>query len=66
MVVNLVPRNQTLEVNIKGRRPLKTVLQELNILPQTVLVIRGDELLTEQDYVSDSDTLEIRSVTSGG
>ncbi len=66
MIVNLVPRNQTIEVNIKGRRRLKAVLQELNILPQTVLVIRDDELLTEQDVVDDNDTLEIRSVTSGG
>lgn len=66
MVVNLVPRNEVLEVPLKGRRPLKTVLRDLNILPQTVLVIRGDELLTEADYVSDGDTLEVRSVTSGG
>lgn len=66
MVVNFIPRNQQIELTIKGNRRLRDVLRELNVLPQTVLVIRGDELLTEQDLVSNEDTLEIRSVTSGG
>jgi sulfur carrier protein ThiS len=41
-------------------------LRELEILPDTVLVIRNDELIAEDEVVSDSDTIEVRPVISGG
>ena len=42
------------------------MLKELKLLPETVLVIRGEELATEDDMVRDEETLEIRPVISGG
>jgi sulfur carrier protein len=42
------------------------VLHELEILPDTVLVIRGDELIPEDEMVRDEDTIEVRPVISGG
>ena len=49
-----------------GGRRVKDVLRELDILPETVLVIRGDELITADQVVRDADTIELRPVMSGG
>ena len=48
-----------------GRR-VKDVLIELKIIPESVLVIRGDELVTADQVVRDDDVLELRPVMSGG
>ena len=49
-----------------GRRRVKELLVELDILPSTVLVIRGNELLTGDTVVGGDDVLEVRPVMSGG
>jgi len=36
------------------------------INPHTVLVSRGTELITEEDYLKDSDKIKILEVISGG
>ncbi|MCI0529980.1 MAG: hypothetical protein L0Y56_21255 [Nitrospira sp.] len=53
-------------VEIKGPKRVCDVLKDLKLLPETVLVIKGNELATEDETVSDADTLEIRPVISGG
>ena len=59
-------RNPRREVEVAGNRRVKDVLRELQILPETVLVIRGDELITADQMVADADTIELRPVMSGG
>ncbi|MEK6602889.1 MAG: MoaD/ThiS family protein [Nitrospirota bacterium] len=54
------------EVDVKGPRRVKDLLKELNLLPETVLVVRGDDLVTEDDMLRDDDRIEIRPVMSGG
>ena len=54
------------EVDVKGPRRVKDLLKELNLLPETVLVVRGDDLVTEDDMLQDDDRIEIRPVMSGG
>ena len=54
------------EVEVKGPRRVKELLKELNLLPETVLVVRGDDLVTEDDMLRDEDRVEIRPVMSGG
>ena len=54
------------EVEIAGRRRVKDLLKELEVLPETVLVIRGSELLTGDAVVGDEDVIELRPVISGG
>jgi len=54
------------DVELKGPKQVKAVLKDLNIIPETVLVIRDDGLLTEDETVRDSDSIEIRPVISGG
>ena len=59
-------RNPSREVELAGRKRVKDVLRELDILPGTVLVIRGADLLTADEMVGEGDELEVRPVMSGG
>ncbi|OGL03549.1 MAG: thiamine biosynthesis protein ThiS, partial [Candidatus Rokubacteria bacterium RIFCSPHIGHO2_02_FULL_69_13] len=45
---------------------VRELLKELDILPETVLVIRGDEMITTDTVVGDEDVIELRPVISGG
>ena len=54
------------ETEIRGPKRVKDLLRELNVLPESVLVVRGDELVTEDDTLADEDQIEIRPVISGG
>jgi len=62
----VILRNPRREVEIRGKRRVKELLAELDILAGTVLVIRGDELVTSDTVVGDDDVLEVRPVMSGG
>ncbi len=54
------------EVEVKGPRRVREVLKELTLLPESVLVVRGDDLVTEDELLKDEDRIEIRPVISGG
>jgi sulfur carrier protein len=59
-------RNPDREIELVGGRPLREVLHELAIEPDTALVIRDGELITRETRVDEHDVLEIRPVISGG
>lgn len=59
-------RNPRREVEIEGRKRVKVVLRDLDIDPEAVLVIRGEDLLTREDVIEADDEIEIRPVISGG
>jgi sulfur carrier protein len=65
-VINVVLRNPRREVAVTGGRRVKDILRELDVVPETVLVIRGDDLITADQIVADGDTIELRPVMSGG
>ena len=65
-MVKVVLRNPKREIEIAGGRRVKDVLAELAIIPESVLVIRGDELVTADQMVRDDDVIELRPVMSGG
>jgi sulfur carrier protein len=54
------------ETEIKGPRTVGQLLKRLNFLPEAVLVLRGDELITEDEALNEEDIVEIRPVISGG
>lgn len=45
---------------------VKGLLEHLKLNPETVLVIRNNELITEGEKLKNSDNLKILSVISGG
>ena len=53
-------------VDIRGPKKAGDVLRELNLPREAHLVIRGDELITEDELLKDGDLVEIRPVISGG
>ncbi len=64
--MKVILRNPRREVEVAGGRRVKDVLRELDIIPETVLVIRGDDLVTADQVVHDDETIELRPVMSGG
>ena len=64
--MKVVLRNPRRELEVSGGRRVKDVLRDLDILPETVIVIRGDSLITADQVVADGDTIELRPVMSGG
>ena len=64
MRITVLPQRK--EIDLPGRHRVAEVLRQLGMLPGTVMVIRGDELVTEQDFLDADDAVEIRSVISGG
>lgn len=64
MRVCLNPQGREIEVD--GVSRVDQLLRRLDILPGTVLVIRGERLLTDDARLDASDEIELRSVVSGG
>jgi sulfur carrier protein len=64
--MKVILRNPRKEIEVGGKRRVKDLLADLDILPSTVLVIRGSELLTGDAVVGDDDVVEVRPVMSGG
>ena len=52
-------------VSIEGNTILD-LLNQLSINPETVLVVKNNEVLTEHEILSENDCLELLSVISGG
>lgn len=64
MQVRLEPQGKV--VTIAGRRRVGDIVQSLGILAGTVMVIRGEDLLTDDEFVDDHESIELRAVISGG
>lgn len=63
-IVMRIPKKQ--EIALDGRRQVSEALRELGIVPETVLVIKGNRLLTRDAWIEAEDVIEVRPVMSGG
>ena len=45
---------------------VKDLLHQLKINPESVLVVRNNEVITEEETLQDNDKIELLSVISGG
>ncbi len=59
-------RNPSREVTLRGPRSVISVLNELSLHREAVLVIRNGTLVPGDDQLADDDVVEIRPVISGG
>lgn len=64
--MRVVLKPQGRELTVEGAKRVSDLLERLDLLPGTVLVIRGDRLLTDDDRLGPEDEIELRSVVSGG
>lgn len=44
----------------------KQLCKELDVNPQTVLILQNEELVTEDEELADEDTIKLITVVSGG
>jgi sulfur carrier protein len=56
----------TRDVELEGPKRVGDIFKELQLIPEAFLVIRGRDLMTEDEIVADGDTIEVRPVISGG
>ncbi len=59
-------REQSREKISFSGKTVKELLLKLKLNPETVLVVRKKEVLTEDELVKNKDKIEILSVVSGG
>ena len=59
-------RNPRREIEIRGPLTVSALLQRLEVNPESVLVIAGDELVPRDARLDDDTDVEIRPVISGG
>jgi len=64
MHITLLPQHQ--QVDLPGRHRVSEILRHLGLLPGTAMVIRGDLLVTDQEFIEADEAIEIRNVISGG
>lgn len=62
----MVLRNPRRELEFPGPSTVAALLEQLDVNPESVLVIQGDTLVTRDARLADTDVVEIRPVTSGG
>ncbi len=62
----IVRHPQLRELQTNGVRTVQDLVRELGLNPETVLVIRGQDLLTRDVRLNEDDTVEVRSAISGG
>lgn len=54
------------DLELKGPKRVKDIFKELDLIPEAFLVIREQDLMTEDELVRDEEAIEIRPVISGG
>ena len=64
--VKVLLRNPRREVEVPGPLRVRALLERLELNRESVLVIRGDTLVTDDAVLEDGDDIEVRPVISGG
>jgi len=64
--MKVVLRNPRRELDVPAPRTVAQLLTRLEVVPESVLVIRNETLVTGDERLDDDDVVEIRPVMSGG
>ena len=64
--MRVVLRNPKRELDLPAPKNVAALLRNLDVVPESVLVIRNDTLATHDETLRDDDVVEIRPVISGG
>jgi len=64
--VKVVLRNPRRELDVDAPTTVEALLRRLEVVPESVLVIRNDTLVTRDARLEADDVVEVRPVVSGG
>ena len=64
--MKVVLRNPRRELDVPAPKTVAQLLTRLDVVPESVLVIRNDTLVTGDERLQDDDLVDIRPVMSGG
>jgi sulfur carrier protein ThiS len=64
--MKVILRNPRRELDVPAPSTVAQLLTHLEVVPESVLVIRNDTLATRDERLHESDVVEIRPVVSGG
>jgi sulfur carrier protein ThiS len=64
--MKVLMRNPRRELDVPAPSTVAQLLRNLEVVPESVLVIRNDTLATKDERLRESDVVEIRPVVSGG
>jgi sulfur carrier protein len=64
--MKVILRNPRRELEVPAPSTVAQLLTHLDVVPESVLVIRNDTLATRDEHLRDDDVVEIRPVVSGG
>lgn len=59
-------RDNTLKTVAFTGKTVKELLQQIKINPETVLVVKNNQIITESEFLEEKDRLDLLSVISGG
>jgi len=64
-MVNVFIEKENRTENVKARNA-KEAMKLLNVNPETVLIVRNNELILSEENLNEKDELKLLSVISGG
>ncbi len=65
MVIQVKYKNKTYKVRVK-RAKVKSIIEKVGLNPEEYLAVKGDLILTDDDYIKDGDEIKLYDVVSGG
>jgi sulfur carrier protein len=54
------------EWELQGQRRVREVIEEVGLIPETVLAVRDGKLITKDTILSEGDAIKLVAVISGG
>ena len=64
--MNIFIERENKKLTKKFKGTAQDLLKDLKINPETVLIVKNNEVVTEDESLNDKDTIKILSVISGG
>ena len=64
MKIYLEKDNKSIDITFSGK--VSALLKKIKVNPETVIIVKNNELVTEKDVLNNNDSIKILSVISGG
>jgi len=66
VIIYVEKEDKELKIKLNNSKKLKDLLKEMNISISSVILVKNNQIVLEDEVVIDSDEIKILSVVSGG